>query len=421
MNETELITALEKATGASLNEESIKGMINEALTEHLKKVPAAMVTAGEAPPDANAKPKSKTPFKDYLMDVRQASLTPAHQKYVPDMAKYTSAKLVMPENATPEIVELYKAMYTSTNTAGGHLVPTEESRELIDLVDQFSAIRPLCREIPMTTNTITFPTLTSGLTAYWIPEAAANYDLTDQSGFTQSHGFKPESDLVLGELTVTNHVLAIKVVVSNQLLEDSNPAIDSILMGLFAETLAAYFDVAILRGTAAATDPVSGLVTQIATNLLATGPVFDYDDIKDLVHAVRTNDPNAPRIDIVAHADAIHALEKIQDNQGRYLGDIMWNHPTEGENVARVNGQPITIDNNILTNLGTGADETRIFAGDFIRRAFIGNRAGMIIKTNAMANPYWTHNQTAFLAEVRLGFNLVDEASFASLNGVPTS
>jgi len=44
-----------------------------------------------------------------------------------------------------------------------------------------------------------------------------------------------------------------------------------------------------------------------------------------------------------------------------------------------------------------------------------------VVKTNPWAEPYFSYNQTAFLAEVRMGFNLSDEKRFASLSAVPTA
>ena len=77
-------------------------------------------------------------------------------------------------------------------------------------------------------------------------------------------------------------------------------------------------------------------------------------------------------------------------------------------------------DPNILTNLG-GGTETRLFAGDFAGSAIVGLRSGLVVKTNPWAEPYFSYNQTAFLAEVRMGFNVSDEARFAMLSGVPTA
>ena len=50
-----------------------------------------------------------------------------------------------------------------------------------------------------------------------------------------------------------------------------------------------------------------------------------------------------------------------------------------------------------------------------------GQRQGLVVKTNPWAEPYFSYNQTAFLAEVRIGFNLSDEKRFAMLSAVPTA
>ena len=45
---------------------------------------------------------------------------------------------------------------------------------------------------------------------------------------------------------------------------------------------------------------------------------------------------------------------------------------------------------------------------------------GLIIKTNPWAEPFFSYNQTAFLAEFRVGFTVDAEKYFSKMDGVPT-
>ena len=111
----------------------------------------------------------------------------------------------------------------------------------------------------------------------------------------------------------------------------------------------------------------------------------------------------------------------IKDTDGEYIYRQPGQPRAENQNRPQVWGEPFVRDPNILTNLGAGTDETRLFAGDFAGSAIVGLRQGLVVKTNPWAEPYFSYNQTAFLAEVRIGFNLSDETRFASLSAVPTS
>lgn len=395
METSEIIGIVEEAVGTALNEEKLGNVIDRSLEKHLEALPRSNVRTD--PPEGL---QSDVTFSQWLGDVRRMAMG-ADPRFVNTDT--------MVRIATKDLAE-------TTDSAGGYLVPTEESRELLNLVNTHSVMRALCREVPMQARQITFPTLASGLTAYWVPEATDTEGLTPD-GTHQEDGEKPRSDIALGQMAITAHVCAAKVVVSNQLLEDSDPAIDAVLRGLFAETLGSALDVAILRGAGTATDPITGLANKITTNVLAAGANFDWDDVLGLIHAVYENSPGAQSVPVVGHSKAEKVLMKLKDGDGQYL----YKGPAAAGRVPSIWGEPFYRNGNVLTDLGAGNDETRLFAGDFARHAFVGNRSGLVIKTNPYSNPEFSFNQTAFIAEFRVGFNVSSEARFAMLTGVPTS
>lgn len=416
MTEKEIIAAIEKAVGDAVNEDSLGGLVSEQLKKHLEPISKDMITVGEEP--GKETPKGVT-MSQYLGDVHRmgSGQAPVFMK-AEDMVRGNSniapEQLKAIQAALPP--EMHKALYTGSDAVGGYLVPTEQSHELLNLVNNWSVVRQLCREIPMKTHQITFPSLTGGLTAYWIPEASADKRDVDPTAFAQSSGFKPESNITLGQVTLNAYVLAVMVPVSNQLLDDSDPAVDAVLNNLFAETLGSAFDIACLRGAGTALDPVTGLANKIATNVLAAGADFDFDDVTDLIFAVYQNAPAITEVPIIGHPKAEKMMLKIKNEDGDYL----YRGPNQAGKVPTIWGEPFHRDGNVSTTLGGGSD-TRLFAGDFANSAFVGNRMGVIVKANPYANPGFSHNQTYFLAEMRIGFNVTDEARFAVLEGVPTN
>lgn len=416
MDIKEITGLFEKILDQKLNPEelakTIMPHIDERVKAALEALPKSAVMTGEEL-EARKKVENPVTFSKWLGDmvrmrsgegpmwVNRDDQANAYIKAIEGMS-HAQLKAMVPEGR--------KALSESTAASAGYLVPTEESRELLNLVDNYAVVERLCRNVPMRTNSIIFPTLTAGLTAYWIPEA------TTATGTTQAQGVKQESNITVGQMTITAHVCAILVYVSTQLLDDSDPSVDQVLYNLFAETLADAFDEAILRGAGTATDPVTGLANLITTNIQQVGATFDFDDIRGLIRAVKVNGRKMGTIEMLGHYVAKDALMGIKDNNGQYIY-----HPAVREgDIDVVWGHRFHEDNNVSITLGAGNDKSRIFAGDFARHAFVGTRNQIIIKANPWGEGF-ERNQVAFLAEFRKGFQVSREGNFGVLEGVPTA
>ena len=408
MKQAKIIELLEQATGLELDEQSLKGLIDQRLEKVLGAVEPGQVSLG-APAAMPGVGLSR-----YLGDVRRLGMGAA-PRHLESGQMVSLGGPGLKQVEAPRVKDLREG----ATTAGGYLVPSEESGEVLNLVNNYSAIKELCRQVPMNSNQITFPTISGGLSAYWVPEAVdtETYGLGDGV----AHGEKPRSDATFGQLALTAHVLAVKVVVSNQLLDDSDPGVDLVLRELFAETIGQAFDVACLRGAGAATDPITGLAGKISTNALSVSGSLSFDDLAGLIFAVYQNAPHAATVPVLGHPKAEKVLMTLKDSNGDYIYRQPGQPRAEGQERPLVWGEPFVRDPNIATNLGSETDETRLFAGDFAGSALVGLRQGLVVKTNPWAEPYFSYNQTAFLAEVRMGFNLSDEKRFAMLSAVPTA
>jgi len=393
MKPNEIIALLEKAMGQQLDESILPRIA--AIEENLKAVEKSQVMTGEE------------------LDGRAEKSPLTFSQYLGDLSRKFQGENPIHVNSDDVSKVFMKSLNEGTDASGGYLVPTEESRTLIDLTDNFSVIPPLCQQVPMRTNSIVFPTMSSGLTAYWIPEATSN------TGTTQSAGVKQESTFTLSSMTITAHVCAVMVYVSTQLLDDSDPAVDKVLYSLFAKTIDGAFDTAILRGAGTTTDPITGLATAITTNTNTAGSSLDFDDVIDLIYDCYDNAQNASKIDVIGNTKAERQLLKIKDNDGQYI----FKSPNQGGKAlgqGTIWGEPWHRDGNVSNTLGSSSDKTRIFAGAFSESAYVGNRAQVIIKANPFGDG-WERNQVGFLAEIRKGFQVDDESRFAKLEGIPTA
>ena len=210
--------------------------------------------------------------------------------------------------------------------------------------------------------------------------------------------------MTLATITASVFTAAGLATISNQLLADSNPAVDGLVTADLAKRLVALEETAFLAGTGTG-QPLGILNTPGigATALTATDVLSLLDAILDSIAAVETNH-GAPSA-IVMHPRTWTKILKSRDTQGAYYID-----PTGGPQDPRTGlrgpvktlwGYPVITSNRVPTNLGTGTNESRVIVGDF-RECLILDRQGITVDESS--HVYFTTNQTVFRAEMRVGF-----------------
>lgn len=116
--------------------------------------------------------------------------------------------------------------YTETTSAGGYLVPEEFRPELIRLIYQRSLALQYARIMPMTTDNMKVPTVSSGYTASW---GAVNTQIED-------------SKVTFGQVDLQAQKIVGTSLVPNELLSDSALPVASIIANEFAESFAKLID-----------------------------------------------------------------------------------------------------------------------------------------------------------------------------------
>jgi HK97 family phage major capsid protein len=127
-----------------------------------------------------------------------------------------------------------KAMTEGTGSQGGYLVQTQIERQILDVRELDNVLRDLCSKLNVTTTNIELDQITLGTTAGWVAELAT----------------KPEAtNLTLATVTATVFTAAGLATISNQLLADSNPAVDGLATRDLAKRLVALEETAFLAGS----------------------------------------------------------------------------------------------------------------------------------------------------------------------------
>jgi HK97 family phage major capsid protein len=282
-----------------------------------------------------------------------------------------------------------KAMTEGTAAQGGYLVRPQVERQIVQAKELDNKLRGLCSKLNITTNEIQLDQLGLTTTAGWVAELAQ----------------KPESTgMTLATVTASVFTAAGLATVSNQLLADSNPAVDGLVTADLAKRLVALEEAAFINGTGTG-QPLGILNTPGigATALTSTSIIDLLDAILDAVADVET-DHGAPSA-ILMHPRTWTRILKSRDAQGAFYID-----PAGGVQDPRTGlrgpvkslwGYPVVTSNRIPTNQGAGTNESRVIIGDF-REALILDRQGITVDESS--HVYFTTNQTVFRAEQRVGF-----------------
>lgn len=161
-------------------------------------------------------------------------------------------------------------------TAGDELVPEVFSNRVIDNIERRGLVRTRATVIPMSTDTLKVPKITSGLTAY---EVTAGSQIT-------------ASDLVTAQLTLNTRKLATITAFYNELLLNADPAIVPIITEQAAIALAAKEDDLAFTGSGST---VEGILESSTNNVDAGGADdsgstaisdIDFDDFARLIDAL---------------------------------------------------------------------------------------------------------------------------------------
>jgi len=287
-----------------------------------------------------------------------------------------------------------KAMTEGTAAQGGYLVRPQVERQIIEAKELDNVFRGLCSKLNVNTNSIQLDQLTLSTTAGWVAELAQ----------------KPETTaMTLATVSANVFTAAGLATVSNQLLADSDPAVDGLVTADLAKRLTALEETAFISGTGTG-QPLGILNTPGigATSLTLTTVDALLLAILDAIASVETNhgSPNA----IVMHPRTWTRILKAQTAGGVFLIEPGFSGNANDFSQPRTGfrgptktlwGYPVVLSNRVPTNLGGGTNESRVIVGDF-SECLILDRQGLTVDESP--HVYFTTNQTVFRAEMRVGF-----------------
>ncbi len=263
-----------------------------------------------------------------------------------------------------------KALAAGDATAGGFLVPTQFSQELIDILRSRTVVRALgAPTIQMPTGTLKIPKITAGSAASYIGENLK----------------APKTEPTFGQVTLTFKKLAALTPVSNDLLRYSSPGADQIVRDDLASAMAVKEDAQFIRGTGTDATPKGMKNWAPSGNVVtANGTVSVQNtavDLGKLMDKLTSADIPMTKPVWIFNPRIGHYLRTLVNSNGFFIyRDEMSTGKLWGWPFAETTGIPSNLD---TTGAGSN-DESEIYFVD-IAQALIGEAANMMIDASSEA------------------------------------
>lgn len=305
-----------------------------------------------------------------------------------------------------------KAMAAGDATAGGFLVPTQFSAEVIEYLRARAVVRRLnARTIPVPTGTLKVPKLSGGATAYYIGE---NANAT-------------KSEPTTGQLTLTFKKLVTLVPMSNDLLRYNSVGADAMVRDDVVNAMRVREDSAFIRDTGSDSTP-KGLRywANTANVLAANGTVSVQNTFTDLGKLIqKLLEADIPMISpgwLIAPRIEIFLRTLLYSSTGI---PVFRDEMAQG----RLMGYPYASTTSIPTNLNTSGagsnDESEIYLVDFAQ-ALIGESMNLLVDSSQEAAYYdgssviaaFSQDQTVVRAIAEHDFGMRHDKAIAVLTEV---
>ncbi len=283
-----------------------------------------------------------------------------------------------------------KALAVAANANGGYLVPTEQGSEILKLLTEMSPLRQYANIQTVTGSEITFPTLLTGVNAFWTEEGA---DMT-------------ATEPTFGQVKIANHELSAFYVASNKVLEDNAYNLEGEMNAELAKGFAKVEGLAFVKGTG--TGQPRGLMTatgvaEIKTGVAAAFPAANPMDVLiQMQHAIPSF--HARSAVWLMNRSTLSTIRRFKDAQGQYLVT----DPKDG-GVLRLLGNPI-VEMPDMDSVAAGT--APIMFGDLS-----GYRIFDRVDLAVLRDPYTlgTKGQVRFIARKRVGADLTHADRFVKL------
>jgi HK97 family phage major capsid protein len=275
-----------------------------------------------------------------------------------------------------------KAQSIGSDTAGGYIIPTEQIMGVIDLLREKIVVASMGASIMdnLYGNPIEIPKQTGGTTVYWVGEGTS---IT-------------ESELTLGQITLSPKKVAAMVKMSNQFIRMAQPSGEALVRRDIASGIALEIDRVCLRGSGSASQPKGIANTDSINTYALSGAVPTFDTLINMEYEVELDKALNGKLGFIFHPAIKRTL--IKSKVAQYSGDTAGAYiiaPTSDAELANWVGYPFKTTTQVPINLttGGGTNLTEIYFGNW-EELIIGQWAGMQLMASKETSDAFQKDQT---------------------------
>ena len=275
------------------------------------------------------------------------------------------------------------SMKEKSDGAGGYLVPDVYDKKLVQALNENNILRGISTIIP-TKHDLKIAVASDGSAAQWVDESGS-YIASDPS---------------FNQIAIGAHKIGIKVLVSDELLEDSGIDLESHIMSEFGKTIGKAEERAFLTGDGVGKPTGIIYQAQLGTVTEKVGKI-SLDDILDLIYSVKLSYRKDGPCVFIMSEQAYHELHKIRYADGNYI----WNPHFRDDGYETLLGYRVYVSGALNTgDVSAENGSYPVLFGNFTY-FWIGERGKRIIRR--LTERYADSGQVAFIASQRVDAKLV--------------
>lgn len=293
-----------------------------------------------------------------------------------------------------DVQVIRNAMSTTTTTEGGHTVPAEVAKMVIDSLKAFGGMRQVSTVISTEGgNALNYPT--SDGTAEVGEIVAENAAATG-------------ADITFGTAAVNPYKYSSKkIALPWELLSDSAIDVVAFVTERLATRLGRITNTHYTTGTG--TGQPFGIAARASSGKVGTtGQTLTviYDDLVDLFYSINAAYRASGNTAFMTNDASLAIIRKLKDSSNRPIFVPSWDASLTGATPDTIMGRPVVVNNDVAT---MAANAKSIFFGDF-SKFIIRDVAGMSIR-RFDDSAFALNGQVGFCGWMRTGSNLLDTAA----------
>lgn len=304
-----------------------------------------------------------------------------------------------------------KIQSISDGTQGGFLVPTEVSKNIIEILLAKSVVNAAGA------------TVLSDLTGS--PFEVVNQDTDVVAYIVGENSAITESAATFGQLTMSPKSFASLVKLSKKSATMTSPSLETMLRDRMAKVIALRIDLACLRGTGVAPDPL-GIVNssgisevEIGTN----GGDFLFNHAQDMITTLENNNVEIDEGAFVSHPKVFNKMKK--ERIANFSGQTDGNYvvlPMSDQNLRDSLGYEFLKTTQLPTNLtkGSGTSLAEVIFGQF-SNLYVGMWGGIELMTSEHTSDAFTKNQVWIRAVQEADCLVTRPEAFCLVNDAATT